>query len=133
MSAQRLTGRQARAAWPERLAAVTEEPTDDHLQRLCSLVDAIDRWVVQRWGAAGHDDRMAELASRRSEARAANHQVSNAARTRQATVGRANSARRAQRGRTASPDGLSSGPGSSTPATAPKAVAASSRAGRRAS
>jgi hypothetical protein len=129
VSVKRLTGRQAIAAWPDRLAAVEAEPTDENLQRLCSLLDAIDRWVVQRWGGVGHDARMAELAARRSEARAANHQVSTAARARQAAAGTANLARRAQRGRTASPAGLRSRSGSSTPATAPGAAGAS-RAGQ---
>jgi hypothetical protein len=93
MSAQRLTGRQALAVWPEHLAAVNAEPADDHLQRLCSLLAAIDRWVVQRWGAAGHDDRMADLAARRREARAANRLVSEAAKTKREAAGRANRAR----------------------------------------
>jgi hypothetical protein len=89
---KRLTGRQALATWPERLAAVNAEPTDDHLQRLCSLLDAIDRWVVQRWGTAGHDARLDELAARRREARAANRLVSEATKTKREAAGRANRA-----------------------------------------
>jgi hypothetical protein len=93
MSAKRLTGRQALAAWPDRLAAVNAEPTDDNLQRLCSLLDAIDRWVVQRWGTAGHGDRRATLAAHRREARAANRLVSEAAKTKREAAGRANRAK----------------------------------------
>ncbi len=43
---RRLSGRQALAAWPERLAAARTEPSDEGLQRLCSLLDAIDHWVA---------------------------------------------------------------------------------------
>jgi hypothetical protein len=70
---KRLTGRQALAAWPEEFAVA--EPTDDHLQRLCALLDAIDRWVVQRWGDAGHDERLAAFADCRRDARRANQLV----------------------------------------------------------
>jgi hypothetical protein len=93
MSAQRLTGRQALAIWPERLAGVEAEPADDHLQRLCTLLDAIDRWVVQRWGTAAHDERRDELAARRREARAANRLVAEAAKTKREAAGRANRAK----------------------------------------
>jgi hypothetical protein len=103
MSAKRLTGRQALAAWPERLAAVNAEPADENLQRLCGLLDAIDRWVVQRWNTAGHDDRMDELAARRREARAANRLVSEASKTKRETAGRAN---RAKQGPATSPERL---------------------------
>ncbi|HSH58522.1 MAG TPA: hypothetical protein VK988_02560 [Acidimicrobiales bacterium] len=80
MSPKRLSGKQALAAWPERLAAVADEPTDDALQRLCTLLDAVDRWVVDRWQAAGHDERVATLAGCRNDAREANRLVSDALR-----------------------------------------------------
>ncbi len=78
---KRLTARAALDAWPERLAEVRVDPTDDNLQRLCCLIDAVDGWVVQRWGTAGHDERRAQLSAMRVEAREANRQVSVAQRT----------------------------------------------------
>jgi beta-phosphoglucomutase-like phosphatase (HAD superfamily) len=125
MSAKRLTGRQALAVWPERLAGVNAEPTDENLQRLCSLLDAIDRWVVQRWGTAGHDDRRTTLAAHRREAREANRYVSATARARQAAAGTANLARRRQQRRRPTPAGLEARSGSTTPQTPPGAVGAS--------
>jgi hypothetical protein len=125
MSAKRLTGRQAIAAWPERLAAVNAEPTDENLQRLCGLLDAIDRWVVQRWGTAGHDDRRATLAAHRREAREANRHVAATARARQAAAGTANLARRRQQRRRPTPAGLDARSGTTTPQRAPGAVGAS--------
>ena len=79
---KRLTGRAAVTAWPERLAAMKAEPTDENLQRLCSLLDVVDRWIVQRWGTAGHGDRLVELALMRGEAREAKRVASTAQRTR---------------------------------------------------
>jgi hypothetical protein len=125
MSAKRLTGRQALAAWPERLAAVNAEPTDENLQRLCGLLDAIDRWVVQRWGTAGHDDRGATLAAHRREVREANRHVSATARARQAAACTANLASRRQQRRRPTPDGLEDRSGSTTPQTPADAVGAS--------
>lgn len=77
---KRLTGRAALAEWPGRLAAVQAEPTDSNLQRLCNLLDTIDRWIVQRWGTAGHVERLSALASFRAVARQANQLVSAASR-----------------------------------------------------
>jgi hypothetical protein len=125
MSAKRLTGRQALATWPERLAAVTAEPTDENLQRLCTLLDDVDRWIVQRWGTAGHDDRRATLADLRREARQANRLVSTTARARQAAAGTANLARRRQQRRRSAPPGLDARSGTTTPQTLPDAVGAS--------
>ncbi len=82
---RRLSGRQALAAWPERLAAVRTEPSDEGLQRLCSLLDAIDRWVVERWDAPGHSDRLASLTGCRHEARQAAALVSATLRDAKAT------------------------------------------------
>ncbi|HSH61277.1 MAG TPA: hypothetical protein VK988_16875 [Acidimicrobiales bacterium] len=76
----RLTGRTAIAAWPERLGEVRREPTDENLQRLCHLLDAIDQWIVQRWDKPGHEERMAALTACRAEAREANRLVSGALR-----------------------------------------------------
>ncbi|HSH59701.1 MAG TPA: hypothetical protein VK988_08705 [Acidimicrobiales bacterium] len=76
----RLTGRTAIAAWPERLAEVREEPTDENLQRLCHLLDIVDAWIVQRWDKPGHEERMAALIACRAEAREANRLVSGALR-----------------------------------------------------
>ncbi len=90
MSTNRLSGRQALAAWPERLAAVRTEPSDEGLQRLCSLLDAIDRWVVERWGTASHENRMASLAGCRAEAREANGLVADVLRAKQAARGAKN-------------------------------------------
>ncbi len=94
MTTKRLGGRVALDAWPERLAEVQSEPSDDALQRLCTLLDAVDHWVVERWAKRGHDDRMATFAKMRAEAREANRLVSVSIRSRQAEVGRANGARR---------------------------------------
>ncbi len=96
---RRLSGRQALAAWPERLAAVRTEPSDEGLQRLCSLLDAIDRWVVERWGTASHQNRMASLAACRAEAREANGLVSGVLRAKQAARGAKNLAQRRSLGR----------------------------------
>lgn len=76
MSAKRLTGPQALAAWPDRLANLRADPSDEALQRLCHLLDAVERWVVQRWGQTGHGERLASLTGCRSEALQANHLVS---------------------------------------------------------
>ncbi len=96
---RRLSGRQAFAAWPERLAAVRTEPSDEGLQRLCSLLDAIDRWVVERWGASGHEDRMASLAACRADAREADRLVSDVLRAKQAARGAKNLAQGRSTGR----------------------------------
>ena len=79
---KRLTGRAAVAAWPERLAAMKAEPTDENLQRLCALLDVVDRWIVQRWATAGHNERLLELATMRGEAREAKRLAAMAQRTR---------------------------------------------------
>jgi hypothetical protein len=89
-TSRRLSGRQALTAWPERLADVKAEPSDEGLQRLCSLVDVIDRWVVERWDAPGHEDRMASLAACRADAREANRLVSDVLRAKQAARGAKN-------------------------------------------
>ena len=93
---KRLTGKAAIEAWPARLAEVRDEPSDENLQRLCALLDAVDQWVVQRWQKPGHDDRMTTFANMRAEAREANRLVSLSIRARQAEVGRANGARRTE-------------------------------------
>lgn len=77
---RRLTAKAAVTDWPELLAAVRAEADDDNLQRLCSLLDAVDRWVCQRWGTAGHDERRASLAAMRADAREANRLVSGTSR-----------------------------------------------------
>jgi hypothetical protein len=76
---RRLTGRAAIGAWSERLAVVRAEPTDENLQRLCTLLDAVDAWVVRQWGEPGHDERRSTLAAMRAEAWA-NRLVSDALR-----------------------------------------------------
>ncbi|HEV2809762.1 MAG TPA: hypothetical protein VGV93_05105 [Acidimicrobiales bacterium] len=70
--------------------------TDDNLQRLCSLLDVVDHWVVDRWEKPRHDDRMTTFANMRAEAREANRLVSLSIRARQVEVGRANGARRTE-------------------------------------
>ncbi len=108
---RRLGGKAALDAWPARLAEVQAEPMDEHLQRLCSLLDAVDSWVLQRWGKPGHDDRMATFANMRAEAREANRLVSLSIRNRQAEVGRANGARRTQNRAVPSPEPLAADEG----------------------
>ncbi len=118
---KRLTGRAALDAWPERLAEVRTQPTEETLQHLCSLLDAVDHWVVQRWDKPGHEDRMAGFAKMRAEAREANRLVSVSIRTRQAEVGRANSARRSQDRAVPSSAPLSVDEGPTTPNRATRA------------
>jgi hypothetical protein len=97
MTTARLPGRQAFTAWPDRLAAVTAEPSDDLLQRLCSLLDAIDRWIADRWYEAGHAERLEQLTTCRREAAEAGRRVSEAQRQRNpaqlATLAKARAAR----------------------------------------
>jgi hypothetical protein len=97
MTTARLTGRKALADWPDRLEEVTAEPSDDLLQRLCSLLDAIDRWIVDRWYEAGHAERLEQLTTCRREATEANRRVSEAQRQRSpaqlATLAKARAAR----------------------------------------
>ncbi len=84
---KRLRGKAALATWPERLAVVKNEPTEDNLQRLCSVLDEADAWVVRGWGGARHDDRRATLRQMRAEARDAQALVT--ARKRQEAQGKA--------------------------------------------
>jgi NTP pyrophosphatase (non-canonical NTP hydrolase) len=42
------------------------EPTDENLQKLCSLLDILDAWVVQGWDS--HPDRRRTLSRLRGEA-----------------------------------------------------------------
>lgn len=106
MSAKRLSGKAALDAWPERLAEVQSQPSDEALQRLCALLDAVDAWVVQRWDKPGHDDRMATFANMRAEAQEVNRLVSASIRGRQAEAGRANGARRTRERAVPSPVAL---------------------------
>lgn len=71
----RLTGRAALDAWPGLSARCRAERSDESLQRLCSLLDALDRWIVQRWGQKGHQDRRAALRTCRADARECNAMV----------------------------------------------------------
>ncbi len=68
MTTKRLTGRAALEAWPARLTEARLNPTDEALQRLCSLLDAVDAWVCRRWGQKGHQERRSALSQLRSEA-----------------------------------------------------------------
>lgn len=92
---KRLRGKAALATWPERLAAVKNEPTEDNLQRLCSVLDEADAWVVRGWGGARHDDRRATLRRMRAEARDAQAFVTAASRKRQAAQAAARRPRKA--------------------------------------
>ncbi len=118
---KRLTGRGALDAWPERLAEVQAEPTDENLQRLCTLLDAVDQWIVQRWGKPGHADRMTTFAKMRAEAREVNRSVSLSIRAKQAETGRVNGAKRAQDRAVPSPAALSADEGATTPGRATRA------------
>lgn len=86
---KRLRGKAALDTWPERLAAVKNEPTEDNLQRLCSVLDEADAWVVRGWGGARHNDRRATLRRMRAEARDAQSLVTAATRRRQEAQGKA--------------------------------------------
>lgn len=55
--------------WQQRLAALQAEPTDDHLQLVCDLLDEADAEVCRRWNEAGHVERLAELRARRADVR----------------------------------------------------------------
>lgn len=63
------------AAWPDQFAAVMDDPCDDHLQSLCTLLDVMDGEIVRRWGGPGHGDRLASLAGFRAAATVANASV----------------------------------------------------------
>jgi hypothetical protein len=89
MTPRRPTGRQAVDQWSRRLDEVMDDPTDDRLQRLCGLLDAIDAWVVAGWGGRDHDERMAILSACRKDARAANRAVGRALRRSKGAGGRA--------------------------------------------
>ena len=119
---KRLTGRAAIEAWPERLAEVRTEPSDENLQRLCSLLDAVDQWIVQRWEKPGHEDRMATFANMRAEAREANRLVSVSIRSRQAEVGRLNGARKAKVRPAGTPESLVAPERVNTPGSACQAL-----------
>ena len=119
---KRLTGRAAIDAWPERLADVQADPTDDHLQRLCALLDVVDHWVVERWEKPSHEDRMTTLANMRAEARDANRSVSLSIRSRQAEVGRANGARKAKDRPAGTPEALVGAERVNTPERASEAL-----------
>jgi hypothetical protein len=69
---KRLTGRAALNAWPEHCQRCRTERTDESLQRLCGLLDALDHWVVQRWGQKGHQERREALTACRADARECN-------------------------------------------------------------
>jgi hypothetical protein len=68
---QRLTGRAALEAWPERMRELRADPSDETLQRLCSLLDTVDGWIVARWGKDGHQERRSQLKELRKQAREA--------------------------------------------------------------
>lgn len=107
---KRLRGKAALDTWPQRLAAVKNEPTEDNLQALCSVLDEADSWVVRGWKGARHDQRLAIFLRMRAEARDAWAHVE-ARRQREAEVqGRAAAAAQAARKRrsaaVASPAGL---------------------------
>lgn len=96
MTARAPRGRAAVAAWPERLAAVEADPTDENLQRLCNLLDAVDAWVVQGWET--HPARREILAELRVDARRANRLVAAAgAHSKAERTAKSHSARRAAR------------------------------------
>lgn len=108
---KRLRGKAALDTWPERLAAVKQDPTDDNLQALCSLLDEADSWVVRGWGGARHDDRRATLRRMRAEARDAWAHVE-ARRQREAEIqGKAAAAARAARKLREAPAASSAGVG----------------------
>lgn len=89
-------GRAAVDAWPERLAAVKTDPTDENLQRLCNLLDAVDAWVVLGWDS--HPKRREILAELRVDARRANRLVAEAgARSKAERTAKSRSARRGDR------------------------------------
>lgn len=120
---KRLTGRAALAEWPSRFAVVQAEPTDSNLQRLCTLLDVIDRWIVQRWGTSGHADRLASLANCRAEARSANRLVSEAQRSRSpAQTAALAKAREARDRRPTVPKPLAAGSGGLGPEDGPAAA-----------
>lgn len=87
-------GQKAVDAWPDRLAQTMSDPTDENLQSLCTLMDAIDAWVVQGWERRGHVERLDVLRRCRADAREANRAVTEALRASQAKSGTANLAKR---------------------------------------
>ncbi len=87
MTTKRLTGKAAQEAWPARLTEARLNPSDEALQRLCGLLDAIDAWVVRRWRSQGHQERREALAQARREAAEVNRAVSEAVRAGRAERG----------------------------------------------
>lgn len=102
---KRVRGKAALDTWPHRLAAVKNEPTEDNLQALCSVLDEADSWVVRGWGGARHDQRRATLRRMRAEARDGQALVTAATRKRQEAQGKA-AARKRREAPVTSPAGL---------------------------
>ena len=92
---RRPTPRQAIDQWPGMLQLTLNQPTDLHLQKLCSLLDIVDAWVVKGWDS--HPDRRRTLSMLRSEAAEANRAVNAEMRSQKAQRGAtANAARKAK-------------------------------------
>ena len=98
MTTPRLRGNAAIAAWPDRLEAVQADPTEENLQRLCNLLDAVDAKVVQSWDKPSRSALLLDFRRMRAEARQANALVTQASRSRQQAAGRANAAKRKAKG-----------------------------------
>ena len=86
------TDRPKLADWPQRLAAVRAEPSDENLQRLVAIVDLADAALVRRWGRAGHDHRRSRLDTMRTEAADARVLVATASRAAKVDRARARAA-----------------------------------------
>jgi hypothetical protein len=84
-------------AWPDALYQVTLHPTEENLDRLCNLLDAIDAWVVRAHGKPYYAERRRFLTECRKESWEANRRVSEASRERQAAAGRERMERRRNR------------------------------------
>lgn len=103
-------GRAAVNAWPDRLAAVRQDPSDANLQSLCTLLDAVDSWTVEAHGTPAHVDRVGTLLACRRDAREANRLVTERLRQGQSEAGRVKAANRRSGRRTTGSAGLD-GPG----------------------
>jgi hypothetical protein len=84
-------------AWPDAVYQVTLHPTEENLDKLCNLLDAVDAWVVRAHGKPYYTERARFLSECLAQTREANRRVTEAARERQAAAGRERIQRRRDR------------------------------------
>jgi hypothetical protein len=75
-------------AWPDAVYQGTLHHTEEKLDKLCNLLDAIDAWVVRAHGKPYYAERARFLSECLAQTREANCRVTEAWRERKAAAGR---------------------------------------------